>query len=341
MKFILLTIVLTNLILFSSAALIKSKAKTFTRTHRYEEWKTIFNSSEIKVCVNINGDLVQGPKEPDFKEDYVDPWSVKSRVKVPEKNFLKGTGISGDTAYVFDFMENVIVPKLDLDNNNKDDPDKYTLGTAIRKNFQLLKSHTLKLFKETEETFKVTKEGMKTILNDWKWIPGADETIADEEIAKFDFDASGELNEKEFIVAAIMINHNKLTECINCFKPIIQKVLVPIYDFMDCDSDGLITAENMWENYKKFKRAANVYDMYDCKVNNNYYHTKAVNDFVLKFGRANPSTISKDEYVKEILLGFAERYLKYPETIESAVADRWANDGKTDKECESLRKYLQ
>jgi len=88
-------------------------------------------------------------------------------------------------------------------------------------------------------------------------------------IDSFDFDGDGRLNPREFILMIIINNKNILgSHCLYCFNDIITNKIDPIFYYLDCNQDGLISSEDMW-NHLNFLRRGRIrrYNIYKCYVN--------------------------------------------------------------------------
>jgi hypothetical protein len=75
----------------------------------------------------------------------------------------------------------------------------------------------------------------------------------------------------------------------------------------------------------------------------NAVRTTSCNDFILKYGKINKAKITLDEFRMGVLLGYLYRHVR-PDGILtddslSGKNHRWADDGKTDIECQKLLKF--
>lgn len=164
-------------------------------------------------------------------------------------------------------------------------------------------------------------------------------------IDKFDFDGNGRLDPKEFIFYAIWENYKNYFQCRkHCFKGVIESKINPLFTFFDCDNDGYISSENLWEGCKYLKRKdPEQYNFYRCevpKVFNKHYRTHAPNDFVLKNYDIADGFLSREEFRKGILLGYWERQVNAINVVDddsiNRKDDRWDGTGKIDKDCQEL-----
>lgn len=164
-------------------------------------------------------------------------------------------------------------------------------------------------------------------------------------IDKYDFDGNGRLDASEFLFYAIWENYKGFEQCKkHCFKNIIEKKINPLFTFFDCDSDGYIDSENLWEGLSHVKRVnKNKYNFYKCEVPkpfNKFYRTHAPNDFVLKNYDIADGYLNREEFRKGMLLGYWERQsnknLIVKDDSLNKKADRWSPDGTKDKDCDEL-----
>ena len=112
-------------------------------------------------------------------------------------------------------------------------------------------------------------------------------------IKKYDMNGDGRLNPRELILGAL--DHNKhlfgSRICNHCFEYATKKIDA-IFTYLDCNNDGIITAENLWNNLPRLKRASNEYNIFALGKNTGF-RTDCVNDFVLKK--------QKNEFYKKFL----------------------------------------
>lgn len=164
-------------------------------------------------------------------------------------------------------------------------------------------------------------------------------------IDKFDFDGNGRLDPKEFLFYAIWENYKNYFSCRkNCFKEVIETYINPLFTFFDCDNDGYINSENLWEGNKFLKRKdPEAYNYYRCEVPttfNKFYRTHAPNDFILKNFDLADGFLNREEFRKGILLGYWERQVNGLNVVEdnsiNRKDDRWGNNGKVDIDCQEL-----
>merc|ERR1711957_249138 len=199
----------------------------------------------------------------------------------------------------------------------------------------------------------VTPTQVLHIMNDWGWgMPGEDRDMNDIKriVDKYDFNGDGNLNPEEFTIFKIHQTNQVGHQCAKfCMRGLIDKILEPLFMYLDCDSDGYINASNLWEGLKNVQRkGSNKFNMYGCEFPvelNKSYRTNCTNDLVLKATYAADGFLTKDEFTKAILTGFWERlsdksgYGQNTETTEGLKA-RWASNGSKDIECNKILSYF-
>merc|ERR1711934_633311 len=164
-------------------------------------------------------------------------------------------------------------------------------------------------------------------------------------IDKYDFDGNGRLDTREFLFYAVWENYKNYMQCKkHCFKDIIDKLINPLFTFFDCDTDGYIDSENLWDGCKFLKRTnAEKYDFYKCEVPkpfNKFYRTHAPNDFVLRNWDVADGYLNREEFRKGILLGYWERQAMAHKIVtddeNNKKVERWDATGMKDKDCAEL-----
>jgi len=160
---------------------------------------------------------------------------------------------------------------------------------------------------------------------------------------QYDFDGDGSLSAVEFLFLVIWENKTRLDDP-KLFGAITKSKLDPIFEYCDCDSDGLISAESVWNCFRELQRPdQSRYNYYDCRSpkNKNYVRTASTNDVVLKNGEEIQGMLNRLEFQKAIILGFWDRQvtgndiLPINETSNNLKDLRWNGDGAEDRKCPS------
>jgi Ca2+-binding EF-hand superfamily protein len=185
------------------------------------------------------------------------------------------------------------------------------------------------------------------ILSTWGWKGVFSANPAKRLVDMYDFDGDGRLNPTEFILFAIKNNKQifRLPECKQyCFEELFKSKIDPLFRFMDCDQDGFISAENMWNVLTLLKRPdPNTYNMYKCimpTLLNTGYRTICDSDFILKNSRKYEGFVDITEFRAGVLLGYWDRQTDshriYSDDTKTLKGLRWSPDGKTDIQCENI-----
>lgn len=231
----------------------------------------------------------------------------------------------------------------------KPTPDDAAVPEAV---FQAIVSYN-KNFDKTIWENGITPTQVLNIMNEWGWgMPGEDRDMMDIKkiVDTYDFNGDGNLNPEEFTIFQIHSVKKVGHQCIkNCFKDLIDKVLEPLFLYLDCDSDGFINSTNLWDGLKNvYRNNSTKFNFYACQFPvelNTNYRTNCTNDLILKATFAADGYLTKDEFIKAILSGFWERevdmkgYGVNSETQEGLKA-RWADGGKKDIECDKILYYF-
>ena len=208
--------------------------------------------------------------------------------------------------------------------NMPDQPDEVLLAR-----FQSLKpSFNQNVWKES-----VTVPQVRQVARGWNYNPNSPD-YAREIVDTYDYNGDGRLSTREFIIAYLNINRavlgtkdckvdkdNKPIET-GCMNEVVKTLLHPIFLRIDCsDYDDKVGAEEIWTaltHLKRFKidpttkqpktdTPENRYNIFDCKIFGEQYHTTAVNDFVLKSQKTIDGYLNKLEFVRGVLLGYWAR----------------------------------
>ena len=308
-------------------------------------------------------------------------WSLPKKKK--NKYEMKNIGWDA-SAYFFDFLDPVLQKPI-ADEFQRiytealkipDEPgylDPYTLekmanpsgstlggvltqAESVKKITSLMPSFNFDQWQKYISAAKLT-----AIVKAWAWdFNVMKQDFAKEMVDKFDFDGDGRLSPSEFTILMIINNkksRNALKSCTNCMEDIIRKMIDPMYLYIDCDGDNVISSENIWNSLKGLNRkeAANTYNIYNCVIDGSQVRTVSINDFVLKSQKFMPGKLTKEEFRYGVLLGYWNRqidpsgFLTNPTgealTITSKINGknmkslRWGDNGSLDRSCENLKKF--
>jgi len=176
---------------------------------------------------------------------------------------------------------------------------------------------------------------LRKAMIDWKWaVDFGLSDFAKSFIKRYDMNGDGRLNVRELILGSI--EHNKhlfgSQTCTHCYDEISRK-LDAIFMYLDCDNDGLLSAEDLWNNLSKLKRPSGEYNMF-VLANDAGIRTAAVNDFILKNMKIRNGNITKVEFRNAIIFGMWDRQTDFYKIIEDesrTLKDlRWKDDNMVD-----------
>ena len=126
-------------------------------------------------------------------------------------------------------------------------------------------------------------------------------------IRSYDMNVDGRLSARELLLGSIY--HNKAIlgsdECKLCYEELTDKI-DGIFQYIDCNNDGSIGAEEMWEHLPKLRRDTTKWNFYTL-ASKATIRTAVVNDFILKNGFSTSGQLNKVEFRLGILLGFWDR----------------------------------
>jgi len=176
---------------------------------------------------------------------------------------------------------------------------------------------------------------LRQAMIDWKW--AVDFGLSDfpkSFIKRYDMNGDGRLNPRELILGAI--DHNKhlfgSQTCTHCFEDVAKKI-DSMFMYLDCDNDGMLGSEDLWNNLKLLKRPNGTYNMFvlaqDAPI-----RTSSVNDFILKNMRIKNGQITKTEFRNAVIFGLWDRQTNFYKIIEDesrTLKDlRWKDDENVD-----------
>ena len=169
---------------------------------------------------------------------------------------------------------------------------------------------------------------------------------------KFDFNGDGRLDISEFILFSIVHNIPSYAkaECVEefCFDDFFKNYIDPMFNFADCQKNGYVTAEDIWNSVKKLKRpTTEKYSMYTCSIKLDYtkdYRTISVSDFVLISDWDHNGYLTDNEFRAGILMGYWKRQTTQTAVMEgdelNYKKERWNADGTMDLMCGQIKDFL-
>jgi len=242
----------------------------------------------------------------------------------------------GAAAYLFDYLDPVLRKKVvkefktsfeelkKFPQIDKKVADPFDFKKLLRKDTKKLPKRLVKQLKKftkffDEAVYNVSANlpQIQAAVRKWKWplTPG-DPTIYNRFLMKFDMNYDGRLNPREFILASLWYNKSSVGSplCKNCYFE-IGKVIDAIFLFIDCNNDGLLSAEELWNNLPLLKRNSEQTNIYQFGLDENI-RTSAVNDFILKNWKIKEGFLTRTEFRVGILLGFWDRQAGLTKVLE-------------------------
>lgn len=312
-------------------------------------WGELFTEKRGSGCRTGGGQEDKtAAQEPVLLTDVKVQDNVRQSSKA-DSSWLKKWGY-GEAAYFFDFLDPVFqkdfvtafkkLYKDASDVSNKDtekfqDPFDIKKLVANKKNNITDYRTVNKNYDQAIYDKAINSVQLNEVMKKWNWLINPGEAdYAVNFIARFDLDGDGRLNPRELALGAII--HNKdiisTTTCQNCFQEIAFK-LDAMFVYLDCNTDGYLSAEDMWYALPKLNRPESKWNIFAIKNNDNV-RTSAINDFVIKNHASKEGSLSKEEYRGGITLGFWDRQTKETGIVEDDSRNlkvlRWNKTGMTD-----------
>ena len=142
----------------------------------------------------------------------------------------------------------------------------------------------------------------------WKWsVNTNDPTVFRNFVLNYDMNFDGRLNPREMILGSIYNNQQTVGSplCEHCYFE-VGKTFDAIFLYLDCDNDGLLSAEEMWGNLPNIKRNTDRWNMF-AFGNDETIRTASINDFILKNSKTKDGAITRNEFRVGMLLGYWDR----------------------------------
>ena len=226
--------------------------------------------------------------------------------------------------------------------NTKTEPASDPNDPALISKLKSILGQNQNSFDEKAYIAGITVGNIYKACKDFQWNYNPQEVnFAKRIVDTYDFDGDGRLNPREFIIMTIDNNRNILgTTCKNCYNDLISKKIDPIFRYIDCNNDGKINAEEMFEHLMSLKKKTNNYNIYNCKIKGKYYRTSSMNDIIIKNFRNFYGYLTKEEFRAAILLGYWDRQTSSDQILLDDSRNfkklRWDSTGATDYVCQRI-----
>jgi hypothetical protein len=340
-----------------NAKILKSKNNLNLRSTIHQEydsiWKQLFNSSRGQSCkgASLKQEVIATAKA---AAAAVTTSQRGEKAKAGKFGWVKNWGY-GESAYFIDYLDPVLRKDVlkefhtiydemmkfpSEDSSEYSDPfDLKKLLTAEDAALKSKAMNDLKLLNKNYDpkiySISVNAVQLHQAMKDWKWsIDFAGSDFAKTFIKKYDMNGDGRLNPRELLLGAI--DHNKhlfgSQSCTHCFEDVVKK-LDAIFIYVDCDNDGVVSAEDLWNNMAGLKRSSAKNNIFALGLDAGI-RTASVNDFVLKNMNASNGMINKVEFRNAIILAMWDRqtdFMKIIEDDERSLKElRWKDDNMVD-----------
>ncbi len=272
------------------------------------------------------------------------------------------------SAYLFDYLDNILQSAIVEDfreiwknaikiNNDKviafDDPYSlrkilYGLDTETKPNTastdflldyigEILPNFAPDIWKSS-----LNNSELNTTVHTWDWdLTKSKEGSVKYMINHYDFNGDGKLNIREYLLASIHMNYERLgtNKCSNCHEKVIKELIDPLFEFCDCDKNNFVSAEELWNGLQLIKNSK-YWNFFNCKVENRDVRTDVINDFILKIDSNKIGLLSKKDFRYGILLGYWNRQTQERDIASTNMFNgkegRWHNG--YDTKCDELNK---
>jgi hypothetical protein len=312
---------------------IKSTVQLMTSVEQnvYEGiWKNLFNQPRTVSCRKTN--LLNRIRR-ELIEDGTYPGS--SHRKGKKFAWVRQWGY-GPAAYFFDYLDTVLRADAvkefkDLYDSGKKFPqtdskikDSFDYKKLVQKGTAKLPASVRKILQRFTKHYdpdvydkSLNLPQFQAAITKWKWPTSAgDPSFFKRFIVDYDMNYDGRLSPREFVLLSIHGNTNVLgTElCEHCYTKVSKKIDA-IFMYLDCDNNGLLSAEEMWNNLSKLKRKSETFNIYQFGLDESI-RTSAINDFILKNWKTKDGFLTRSEFRRGVLLGFWDRQTENTKIFE-------------------------
>ena len=263
----------------------------------------------------------------------------------------------GPNAYFLDYLDSVLLKEVlgefkkiykDMFAMSSKDTAKYKdkldfrkliTKTKNKKKAAKLAKNLKKINKNYEpKIYKVSVNTVQlhTAMPKWKWpVDVGLKDFALTFVKKYDMNGDGRLNPRELLLGALEHNKHLFGSgiCNHCFEGVTDKIDA-LFQYMDCDDDGMIGSEDLWRNLPNLNRSTSKYNIFALGKNEGL-RTDAINDFILKNNGISRGALNKVEFRNGILFGIWDRQSDYFKIIDGAERSqkklRWSGGRTVDQ----------
>ena len=323
----------------------------------------IMNSSEQSIFESMWSNLFSVPRTRTCSKDKL---SARIKMELNEEGLLPGQKVKkskfwwvkqwgyGPVAYFFDYLDPVLreivineftalyKDVLAFPNEMVGFSDPFDFKKLISQDNSNLSKKMLKKIKLFTKNYdanvydvSANTVQIKQALQKWKWAtnPG-DPSVFRRFVTKYDMNFDGRLNAREIILGSLYQNQQTVGSplCDHCYFE-VGKTIDAIFLYLDCDNDGLLSAEEIWTNLPSLKRKTEKWNIFSFGNNENI-RTASINDFILKNMKIKNGKITRTEFRVGLLLGFWDRQTEKTQIISNDSRNmknlRWEEDDMID-----------
>jgi hypothetical protein len=310
-------------------------------------WANLFTVPRTSTCRKTN--LINRIKK-QLEEEGLLPGQ---RAKKNKFWWVKQWGY-GPAAYFFDYLDPVLREPVtnefqalikdlkDLPAEASDFSDPYDFKKLISQDNSNLSKKLLKQIQRFTKNYDASVYDVsantvqvRSAIRKWKWAvnPG-DPSVYQRFVMKYDMNFDGRLNPREMILGSLYNNQQTVGSslCQHCFFE-VGKTIDALFLYLDCDNDGLISAEEIWNNLPSLKRDTQKWNIFSFGNDENI-RTAAVNDFILKNMKIKNGKITRNEFRVGILLGIWDRQTEKTQIVTDDTTNmknlRWDENDMID-----------
>ena len=252
----------------------------------------------------------------------------QTQIGKDEFGWVKNWGY-GPSAYFFDYLDPVLrdlhLEDFDkiwkkfssyssIDSEEYKDPfnkkkeippeaDETTRSKIEEYNINLAKYQETQVYKDSINAVQLNRG-----LHENKWF--LDRSLEDNAkafIRQFDINRDGRLSPRELLLGSIYHNKGILgsADCTLCYEELTDKI-DGIFAYMDCDNDGLVGSQDLFEHLPKLRRDTTKWNFFSL-AHRATIRTAVTNDFILKNMFTVNGMLNKNEFRLGVLLGFWDR----------------------------------
>jgi hypothetical protein len=331
-------------------------------------WKNLFSTLERPSSTCSTPEVSKNAKN-NLNSLYQRPVGVNPNMPYSKsKNPFSGHGFE-ESADMFDYLDDIFQKDIsnyfttmykealnipEADGNTYQDP--YSIDKLIQSNepsLDLTKFNIDQKLDLVQKYIPIDKNSFKTsisparlynIISQWNWSKPNIDDYARKLVDAYDLTGDGRLNAYEFLALSIILNKN-FAPAKYSFNEIFKSKLDPIFYYLDCDSDGMISGENVWYGFGKLKRSTDKYNIYNCDISDpgKNLMTMATNDFVLKNDSVLSGYVNQFDFRTGLLLGFLNRQVRGNNVVTddsvNEKSTRWTDGGAKETMCEKFKKF--